>query len=99
VCIYANMVSQRKEREKRRKMEEMTRGEEVLINLSSLPFQFYFSSFSLSLLRMDVLLRRRYIHAACALYLGKHSSPGRQFLQFINVYISAFNVTICTIRT
>jgi len=68
VHMCVNMLSLRKEREKRRKMEEMTRGEEVLINLSSVPFQFSFSSFSLSALRMDVLLRRRCIHAASALY-------------------------------
>lgn len=86
------MRSCRKKYEIRRWKNDKRRGEETLINLFSVPFQ---SSFSSLCVRM--YLRRQYIHDACSLYFGKCSSSRRQFLQFINVYISAFNVTTRTL--
>lgn len=84
----------KREREIEREIEEMTRVEarkrslifpQVLFNFPSLPFAYECTCGV-----------RQYIHDACSLYPGKYSSPRRQFLQFINVYISAFNVTTRT---
>lgn len=78
-----------------KRMKEMTRVE---ARKRSLIFsRFLFNLPSLLFAYGPVPVRRQYIHDACSLYSGKCSFPRRQFLQFINVYILAFNVTTRTL--
>lgn len=86
-----------REGERERKVEEMTRIEARKRSLifPRLLFQFSLSSFCV---RMYLCVDNIYTLAAlCSSYPGKRSSLRRQFLPFINVRVSAFNVTTRTL--